>query len=271
MIYVDSHVHTQNSPDGHDSIQSIVNEAKRKGLYYLCTTDHLDYDLKYGRNRSPIPWNHIDLNKYYFEWQAAKAELQKENNPLLFKFGVEVGYENNKKVISKIEEVLEKYPFDAVINSVHFVKGMDVYFRSAFFLKPKHVMYGAYLDKVFESLSAPYQYDIVAHIGYVTRNAPYKDKALRYMDFPHKFDAILKAVINKDKALEINTHHDMTPTEEIVRRYYELGGRKISYGSDSHHKELCKDFEKTCALLKGIGFTHFSVFDRHKEIKVPIA
>ncbi len=270
MVYIDSHVHTINSPDGHDSISSIVEEAKRKGLYYLCTTDHLDYDLKYGKNRAPIPWNHIDLDKYYAEWLDSANSLEREGSPLIFKFGAEVGFENDKKVLSKLHEVFEKYPFDAIINSVHFVMGMDVYFPVAFFFKPKKLMYGAYLDKVLDSLNAPYNYDIVAHLGYITRNAPYRDKALRYADFPHKFDDILNTIIKLDKALEVNTHHDMNPTEEILRRYYALGGRKISYGSDSHHGELCKDYEKICALLKSIGFTHFSVFDKHREIKVPI-
>lgn len=55
-----------------------------------------------------------------------------------------------------------------------------------------------------------------------------------------------------------------------MRKYYEYGGRKLSFGSDSHHAELCKDYERTCAMLRGIGFTHFSVFTYHKEELVEI-
>lgn len=110
----------------------------------------------------------------------------------------------------------------------------------------------------------------MAHIGYVTRNAPYAKKALFYADFPEKFDAILHGIIERGKALEVNTHTTLYPSEEILRKYYEYGGRKISFGSDSHHAELCKDYEKTCAMLKEIGFTHFSVFTAHEEELVPI-
>ncbi len=266
MIYVDSHTHTINSPDGHDKIVDMVAEAKRKGLSYLCTTDHLDYDLKYGDNCTPIPWNHIDLDKYYSEWKEASKEV----DGFEFCFGVEAGFDDNPQVIEAYQKVMQQYPFDCVVNSVHFVKGMDVYFPVAFFFKTKKKMYSNYLDKVLLSLDAPYPYDIIAHVGYVTRNAPYKNKALNYEDFPEKFDAILEGIIKRNKALEVNTHHDINPIKRVLERYYELGGRKLSFGSDSHRMELCKDYDEVAKLLKQIGFTHFSVFKQHKETLIPI-
>ncbi len=62
MIYVDSHVHSRNSSDGRDPVAEIVREAEEKGLAYLATTDHLDLELKYGGNHSPLKWKHIDLD-----------------------------------------------------------------------------------------------------------------------------------------------------------------------------------------------------------------
>lgn len=270
MIYVDSHVHTRHSSDGKDPIADITAEAKAKGLYYLATTDHLDYDLKFGHNRSPIPWKHIDVDAYAAEWKAAADALEKEGNPFKFRFGIEAGFSPEPQVQEKYKELFSRMRFDVVVNSVHFVNGWDVYFPNAFFFKSRRKMYGDYLDLVLASLDAPYAYDIVAHIGYVTRNAPYKKKELRYADFPDKFDNILHGIIERGKALEVNTHTTLFPSEEILRKYYEYGGRKLSFGSDSHHAELCKDFDKTCALLKDIGFTHFSVFTDHVEELVPI-
>ena len=76
MTLVDSHVHTRFSSDGKDPVRDIVAEAKAKGLYYLATTDHLDYDLKFGHNRSPIPWKHIDLDAYKAEWEDSAEALK---------------------------------------------------------------------------------------------------------------------------------------------------------------------------------------------------
>lgn len=274
MIYCDSHVHTRNSPDGRDAIADIVRQAQDKGLVYLATTDHLDYDLKIGNNRSPIYWNHINLDKYRAEWLAAKAQLDKDQadkpQKMQFCFGIEAGFEDDERVNDAYIKTFERYPFDIVINSVHFVNGMDVYFRSAFLFKSKKRMYGDYLDKILRSLDAPYEYDTVAHIGYVTRNAPYRDKTMSYAEFGDKIDAILNGIIQRNKALEVNTHNIFTPSKEVLQRYYELGGRKITFASDSHHGDICKDYESTCALLKEIGFTHFSVFCQHKESLINI-
>lgn len=271
MMRCDSHVHTRNSHDGKLSIAEITDLALSQGLCYLATTDHLDYDFAYGKNKAPLRWPDLDLDKYYAEWKTAKQALNSiKNCGLNLCFGIEAAYDSSTYVKQKYKETIAEYPFDVVINSVHCVDGFDVYFKSAFLFKSKERMYGRYLETVLESLDAPYPYDIVAHIGYITHGAPYKDKILRYSDFPDKIDAILCRIIEKKKCLEINFHHEMNPPVDIIKRYYDLGGRKISYGSDAHRGEICKKYDEICALLKEIGFTHFSVFEKHIENLVPI-
>lgn len=267
----DTHVHTKNSHDGKLPIQSIVDLAKAQGLCYLCTTDHLDYDFEYGKNRAPISWPPLDLPAYYKEWQIAKTALDNDkNNGLTLCFGIEASYDKSEKAKEKYKEIIREYPFDAVINSVHCVDGYDVYFKTAFLFKRKKHVYRRYLETILESLDAPYPYDIVAHIGYIAHGAPYRDKALKYSDFPDEIDAILKGIIERGKAMEINFHHDMAPGRDIVQRYYDLGGRKISYGSDAHRGDICKNFDDAVQMLKEIGFTHLCVFEKHREILLSI-
>ncbi len=267
----DTHVHTKNSHDGKLPIQSIVDLAKAQGLCYLCTTDHLDYDFEYGKNRAPISWPPLDLPAYYKEWQIAKTALDNDkNSSLTLCFGIEASYDKSENAKEKYKEIIREYPFDAVINSVHCVDGYDVYFKTAFLFKRKKHVYRRYLETILESLDAPYPYDIVAHIGYFAHGAPYRDKALKYSDFPEEIDAILKGIIERGKAMEINFHHDMAPGRDIVQRYYDLGGRKISYGSDAHRGDICKNFDEAVQMLKEIGFTHLCVFEKHREILLPI-
>lgn len=267
----DTHVHTKNSHDGKLPIQSIVDLAKAQGLCYLCTTDHLDYDFEYGKNRAPVSWPPLDLPAYYKEWQIAKTALDNDkNNGLTLCFGIEASYDKSEKAKEKYKEIIREYPFDAVINSVHCVDGYDVYFKMAFLFKRKKHVYRRYLETILESLDAPYPYDIVAHIGYIAHGAPYRNKALKYSDFPDEIDAILKGIIERGKAMEINFHHDMAPGRDIVQRYYDLGGRKISYGSDAHRGDVCKNFDDAVQMLKEIGFTHLCVFEKHREKLLPI-
>ena len=106
MMYVDSHVHTAFSSDGNtafssdgkDPVSAVTAEAERKGLCYLATTDHLDYDLKFGHNRSPIPWKHIDLAAYRRAWEESAEALAKKGSPLKFRFGIEAGFSPEKQV-----------------------------------------------------------------------------------------------------------------------------------------------------------------------------
>ena len=86
----------------------------------------------------------------------------------------------------------------------------------------------------------------------------------------------MKTVIAKDKILEVNSASKMRetmtlPSENILQRYYELGGRKISFGSDAHFKERVADKrEEVVDMLKRIGFTHITVPFRGEHIKVEL-
>lgn len=268
---LDTHVHTRNSHDGKLPIATIVDLAKAQGLCYLSTTDHLDYDFEYGKNHAPVSWPPLNLDAYYNEWKTAKQALDKDkSNTLTLCFGIEASFDKSKKAQEKYAETIAKYPFDVVINSVHCVDGYDVYFKMAFLFKSKKRVYTRYLETILDSLDAPYPYDVVAHIGYIAHGAPYRNKVLKYSDFPDKIDAVLKKIIEKGKAMEINFHHEMNPPRDIIERYYELGGRKISYGSDAHRGDICKNFDEVSAMLKEIGFTHFSVYEKHVEKLIPI-
>jgi len=61
------------------------------------------------------------------------------------------------------------------------------------------------------------------------------------------------------------------PAEPILRRYYELGGRKISFGSDAHLTERIGDKrEEVMEMLKKIGFTYVTVPFRGEYIKIEL-
>ena len=78
--------------------------------------------------------------------------------------------------------------------------------------------------------------------------------------FPDILDAVLKTLIEKQIGLECNTAGfkyglgHPNPTEEILRRYRELGGELLTLGSDAHQpKHLAYDFARAGELLKTCG------------------
>lgn len=260
----DTHTHSKFSSDGSVEIDLMVQNARNAGASYLAITDHCDFDVIQEGNSIPIPWRPIDLDAYYADF----LRVREKTKDLYLAFGIEAGYDGHAN--DKYTEIIERYPFDVVINSVHFVKGWDAYFPYFFDGKTKQEAYTMYLETVLESLDAPYPFNIVGHIGYCVRNAPYADNVMHYGENAELIDIILKKVIETGAALEINLHNAMTPNIEIITRYYELGGRKISYGSDAHRGDVFKDYDKTAKMLREMGFTHFSVFKKRVEEKIEI-
>ena len=256
---VDSHTHSKFSPDGVEEISVMTKRAKELGACYLAITDHCDKDALQAGNEVPVPWRQLDIEAYYNDYKKVKQE----ERDIYLAFGIEVGYDHRAE--KEYFDLIEKYPFDVVINSVHFVEGWDVYFSYYFDGKAKDTAYRMYLEKVYESLLADYPYDVVGHVGYCVRNAPYDDPVLHYDDYADLLEPILRTIVRLGKTLEVNTHHLMCPNAEVLKKYYEFGGRKITFSSDAHKGDVLKDYDEVRVVLKEIGFTHYTVFKQHQE------
>ena len=84
-------------------------------------------------------------------------------------------------------------------------------------------------------------------------------------------------MIEKGKGIEINTGGfkyglgHPNPTEEIIKRYCELGGEIITVGADAHKPEhIAFDFQKIPAILKDAGFKYYTVFKERKPVFLPL-
>ena len=159
---------------------------------------------------------------------------------------------------------------------MHTCLGKDCYFADFFAGKSKQYAYNAYLYRVLESLDAPYRYDIVAHVGYCSRNATYPDPKLRYEDYADVLDEILKRIIARGKILEVNSSaktagSPFIPDTDILERYFELGGRMVSFASDAHDTTRIADRRDiVVAALKKIGFTHLTIPDKGRYLQLEI-
>lgn len=62
--------------------------------------------------------------------------------------------------------------------------------------------------------------------------------------------------------------HLSIPDVDVLKRYYELGGRKISFGSDAHRtNSIAYNYDKIAAAMKEIGFEGFTRYvNREPEL-----
>ena len=271
-MLTDVHTHSTFSADGETPLSGMLARARELGVQYYGIAEHFDYDYLadgvLAEGKSPPT---TDAQAYF----AAARRLQAAYAPgMRVLAGGEFGYTSNPAAHAKYADVIARYRPDFIVNSVHTVCGRDAWYAEYFAGKTKEEAYRAYLSKVRESLDAPYPYDIVAHIGYAARNAPYADNALRYADFAALLDDILSGIIERNKILEVNSSArgagDFLPGRDILERYFALGGKKISFASDAHRADrILAGREKAVRALREIGFSCFTVPDCGRHIRAP--
>lgn len=266
---VDMHMHTEHSPDSKARFSDMCESAINKGLKTIAITDHLnieflsdDYDVF-----ECITGSHRDIDENGGKYEG-KLKILK---------GVEVGeYILHPEYAAKC---LESLDYDVVIGSVHQVriKGLEYPYAQVDFSKFTEPELYHFLDVYFEDLAEnleSYDFDILAHLTCPLRYINGKfHRGVDITGYYDRIDAILKRVIEKDIALELNTSGFGTevcylPNEEILKRYIDFGGRKITIGSDAHAPEnIGKGFDEAVELLKGFGIDRIYSFEKRRAVE----
>ena len=272
-LMTDIHTHSHYSHDGRNTLAEMLEEAQKLGVAFYGVSDHFDYDYDFSKmsEEEILEVKNVDCEEYFHGARHLQEDYEGVMNVLV---GAEFGYSDDPAVKAKYVETYQKYRPDFIVNSVHSVNGKD--FAYTEIKGDKKEIYSFYLGLVRRSLDVPYPYDIVGHIGYIARYVPFKDVKFSLEEFGAEIDDILLTIIQKGKILEINTSSKQLkqktiPEMHIVKRYYELGGRAVSIGSDAHFKERIMDKrEEVVKELKEIGFTYITVPDKKGYIKVEI-
>lgn len=276
MIHSDLHTHTTFSHDGRSTATEMAAQAFALGLTHYGFSEHFDHDYpEHDLRIDGVPPAEIDAAAYF----AAARRLQREYAPrgMQLLVGCECGFDPSPRCNARYRAMIERFCPDYVINSVHTVAGKEAYFAEYFQGKTKEEAYASYLSAVRASLDAAYPYDIVAHIGYASRNAPYEDRKLRYRDYAARYDDILRTIVERGKILEVNSSSrgagsEFLPDADVLARYFELGGRLISFASDAHEISRIGDKRAMAEkLLLEIGFTDIAVPCRGKITLLPLA
>ncbi len=273
-ILTDMHSHTY--PASHDAegtLTEMIEAAIGKGISYYGVSNHIDFDydeaMMTAEERARL--KNGNAEEYFNE---ARMLQRKYEGRIELIVGAEFGFSENRDAQIKYAEFYEAYRPDYVINSVHSVLSRD-YCRTEL-SNDKFEVFGTYLNAVRESLDAIYPYDIVGHLEYLVRYVPFDDKKINISDFKTQIDDILTTIIHKSKILEVNSatkklDRFCIPSTDILRRYYELGGRSVSFGSDAHSiSRLADKYEAIINELKSIGFTYLTIPKTGKRLHLPL-
>lgn len=256
MIF-DSHTHTKFSADSDMAAADAVDRARKQGLG-IVFTEHLDVDFPGEYDFS------FDPEAY---WRAYEPLRGKE-----VRLGVEVGMQRH--VVEENKAFIRRVPFDQVIVALHLLDGVDLYYPACYANKDKRTTYSAYLSDMRECLLLHPFGDVLAHIDYITRYTGkiYESPELGYADYREGVDGVLRACIETDTVLELNTRclgdrHAAKELLPIYARYKALGGRYVTIGSDAHAAEAVGAyFALARDMMKAVGLTPVTFKERRIEI-----
>ncbi len=264
MIKHDSHLHTSYSSDSDTPMQDMIERGISLGLSAMCFTEHMDMDFP-RPPQDPMDFE-VDTDAYY-EGLCKLKDVYKDKLQVLF--GVELGFQSH--LAERCEAYANSYPFDFIIGSSHIVNGKDPFFPAFYEGRPEDESYRIYFESELENVKSFNTYDVYGHLDYVVRYGPNKNQFYSYQKFSDILDEILRALIERGKGIEINTGGlkyglgHPNPTEDIIRRYHELGGEIITVGSDAHVPEyVAFEFKKAAAILQECGFSYYTYFENRK-------
>ena len=168
--------------------------------------------------------------------------------------GMELGLlPDDPKLAREARALAADYPWEFIIGSTHQlpieIDGRVCYLdpadpaearRTWYRVPSSEALISAYYETVLRNLEQFDLFDTVGHIDYISRYVPRDLEPYRYEAHAAQIEEILKTAIRKGVAIEVNTGglykaiRRTNPEPRIIRRYLELGGKKLTFGSDAH-------------------------------------
>jgi histidinol-phosphatase (PHP family) len=229
---LDSHLHTDLSPDSDVPIDSYAAQAVERGIAEIAITDHVDFG----------PAMPAFAFASFAERERVVREAAERWAPhgVAIRFGVEISYERGHE--ADIRDHLARNAYDYVIGSVHVFAGSPYEAtRVAAWTtgRPLAEIVAPYFEEVLAAIHSGL-FDTIGHLDFVKRYLLPHVTPAQLAAAPELYEPLLVALVETGTALEVNTSGLRQPPAEtypaapIVERYAVLGGTAVSAGSDSH-------------------------------------
>ena len=270
QIRSDFHMHSYHSGDSDTPMEDQIRAALSLGLSSVCFTEHLDMDWPYQNTPDLEPGTFdLDLAAYRQEYLRLR---DKYRDRLHIFYGVELGLQPH--LGDRLGAFTADHPeFDFILGSTHVSRQMDPYYSIFFEGRTEEEAYRTYFTDSLLSLRAFHQIDSYGHMDYVVRYGPNQDRFYSYERYRDVIDPILDLLLDHDIALEINTAglskglSQCNPCTGIVRRYRQMGGRKITVGADAHAPAgIAAGFDTAAAILTEAGFDTYYTFEGRQAV-----
>lgn len=257
-MIVDYHMHLRNGREevAHDtsSIEPFVDAAHEAGVDEIGFAEHVYYftqtlplwTVPYQTERCVY-----DLDDY------VEAVVHAKERGLPVKLGLEVDYVPGRE--DETRAILEPYPWDYLLGSVHFIDGLGVDGEPRLL---DAVGVDEAWRRYFETLAAAARsglFDSLCHPDLVK----IFDERVDGFDYV----AVIAAIAESGVAVEVSTSGLRKPVRELYPHPDFLSqcrerGVPVTLASDAHTPDLVgQDFDRARELLRSVGYETITVFD----------
>lgn len=253
-INTDTHVHSTFSIDAENDIEEMCDSAIKNGIKYITFTEHVDF------NPLDEGYDYLKVDKF----------LEKIDD-LNLKYG------DKLKVLSGVEfsephlypeqmEQYNNYDFDLIIGAIHWIDGYFVGDEDLLKKYSKDEIFLRYYNLVYQTVKYG-MFDVIAHF----------DFPKRYLDYEYKnynlIPQIIRMMVDNNIIMEINSSSlrkgldEAMPSKWILQQYVEMGGKKVTIGSDAHREyEVAEDFDIVNNVIQDLGLVQ-GYFQNRKFIE----
>ncbi|MEW6446744.1 MAG: histidinol-phosphatase HisJ family protein [Bacillota bacterium] len=267
-VLVDYHLHTRRCGHATGRLAEYVRFAEIRGLREIGFADHIpQYFLPPHRRDPGLAMTEQELEAYVREVEGAAAASKE----ISVRLGIEADYSPGQE--KKLEAILDRYPFDYVLGSVHYLSGWG-------FDNPSEVQ--GYSERDIDALYVEYfglirqmattgLFDVVAHPD-LLKKFGYRPRG----NIHSLYEETVRVIAAAGLVVEVNTAGLRQPVEEIypAPAFLELCYRyevPVTLGSDAHRPEdVGRDFDRAEALLRKVGYREVAVFEKRRRTFLPL-
>jgi histidinol-phosphatase (PHP family) len=265
-------LHTHHSRCGHaeGDIEDYIRAALDAGMDVIGISDHSPYFAHAEDHPNPrVAMARSEFANYVEEVLRLKEKYRDRIEVLL---GVESDFFPEHADIYR--NVYARYPFDYIIGSVHFTRGVSIFNKNRWkgLSEERRIEEKVHYYEMIALSAESGMFQVLGHIDAMKGNYP-DFSGIPALD---AIDEALKTIARCGVAIEVNTSGGTKlcggwyPSDDILERARHFGV-DVTFGSDSHTpRRIAEDWDRVRSRLKEIGFREWVFFRRKERVAVPL-
>ena len=265
LIPQDYHMHSRFSCDCRVPMAEMCQAAVDKGIPEIGFSEHFDH------NASDECADFFKLEPWAAELERCRAEFA---GRLTVRAGIELGEPH--LFAAQDRALLARYPFDYALGSLHWVGENSVFDRDYFERTPANAAFPAFFAEL-ERMTALGGFDSLSHFDVPVRTAFVVYGRYDPREYEDSIRPVLRNVIAHGIALDLNTAalrrraKVLTPGLDILRWYVEMGGERVTLGSDAHEpRHVGSHLADAIEIARAAGLKYLTFFERRQATLKPL-